>query len=62
VVGWAFDAEIIHIAERAGLKIHQEPVVWRDDHRSKVRVAWACASSFGELIRIWWNGILGRYK
>ena len=59
---WAFDAEILHIADRLRFVIHQEPVVWRDDAASRVKVAGACVRSLASLLLIWYNGISGRYK
>jgi dolichyl-phosphate beta-glucosyltransferase len=59
---WAFDAEILHIADRLALRIHQEPVTWRDDAASKVRVAGACVKSLRSLLAIWYNGVSGRYR
>jgi len=59
---WAFDAEILHIADRLRLKICQQPVVWRDDAATKVKVAGACVKSLKSLAVIWWNGISGKYR
>ncbi|CAM5630717.1 glycosyl transferase [Streptomyces spiroverticillatus] len=36
--GWFFDTEILVLAERAGLRIHEVPVDWVDDPRSSVRI------------------------
>ncbi|MFJ2743154.1 glycosyltransferase [Streptomyces sp. NPDC087440] len=36
--GWFFDTELLVLAERAGLRIHEVPVDWVDDPRSSVRV------------------------
>ncbi len=58
---WAFDAEILHIADRRGLRVCQEPVTWRDDAATKVRLASACLRSLKSLIVIWLNGARGRY-
>src|SRR5712691_9674361 len=37
--GWFFDSELLVLAERAGLRIHEVPVDWIDDPDSRVRVA-----------------------
>ncbi len=37
-IGWFFDTELLVLAERAGLRIHEVPVDWVDDPDSRVRV------------------------
>jgi putative flippase GtrA len=42
--GWFFDTELLVLAERAGLRIHEVPVDWIDDADSRVNIiatAWA---------------------
>src|SRR5439155_12383385 len=34
--GWFFDTELLVLAERAGLRIHEVPVDWTDDPDSRV--------------------------
>jgi putative flippase GtrA len=36
--GWFFDTELLVLAERAGLRIHEVPVDWIDDTDSRVKV------------------------
>ncbi len=36
--GWFFDTELLVLAERAGLRIHEVPVDWIDDPDSRVNV------------------------
>ena len=36
--GWFFDTELLMLAERAGLRIHEVPVDWVDDADSRVKV------------------------
>ena len=36
--GWFFDTELLVIAERAGLRIHEVPVDWVDDPDSRVDI------------------------
>jgi putative flippase GtrA len=37
--GWFFDTELLVLAERAGLRIHEVPVDWIDDADSRVDIA-----------------------
>lgn len=62
VFNWSFDAEILYIAARRGFAVRQVPVTWRDEPGTKVRLLSACIDSFLGLLKIWRNGITGRYK
>ena len=44
--GWFFDTELLLLAERNGLRIHEVPVDWIDDSDSRVNVA---ATALGDL-------------
>jgi putative flippase GtrA len=44
--GWFFDTELLVLAERAGLRIHEVPVDWIDDPDSRVKVV---ATALGDL-------------
>ena len=44
--GWFFDTELLVLAERAGLRIHEVPVDWIDDADSRVKVV---ATALGDL-------------
>ncbi|WP_460573391.1 bifunctional glycosyltransferase family 2/GtrA family protein [Humibacter soli] len=58
--GWFFDTELLLLAERAGLRIHEVPVDWVDDPQSSVDV-WATAlADVRGLGRVWWSLARGR--
>lgn len=50
--GWSFDAEILYLAKRAGYRIQEIPVSWRDDPQTKVRLFHAVFGSLFDLLRI----------
>ncbi len=50
--GWGFDAEILFLARRLGLRVKEVPVVWADDASTKVRLASDALRSLSELVQI----------
>jgi putative flippase GtrA len=48
--GWFFDTELLVLAERAGLRIHEVPVDWVDDPDSRVDIL---ATALEDLRGIW---------
>jgi dolichyl-phosphate beta-glucosyltransferase len=52
--GFAFDAEILFLAKRLGLKVGEVPVSWKNDNRSKVRLLQDPPLMFLDLFRIRW--------
>lgn len=57
---WGFDDELLFLARKAGLRIVEVPVRWRNDTRSKVRWNDYLRTPL-ELLRIRWNDLLGNY-
>lgn len=57
--GWFFDTELLVLAERSGLRIHEVPVDWVDDPDSRVDIvstAVADLKGVGRLVRGFANG------
>jgi len=60
--GWAFDAELVVIAEVHGAKLAQVPVRWQHEDDTKVRLLSAVLESLAELLRIAWKRLRGDYR
>ena len=50
--GWFFDTELLVLAERAGLRIHEVPVDWIDDADSRVHVLSTALADLRGIIRL----------
>ena len=59
--GWFFDTELLVLAERSGLRIHEVPVDWVDDPDSRVDIVATAAADLkgiGRLLRSFANGVI----
>jgi dolichyl-phosphate beta-glucosyltransferase len=61
IEGFGFDPEILFLAKRHGLRAVEIPVRWAHDPATKVHVFRDSLRMFGDLLRIRWNWLLGRY-
>jgi len=61
IKGWAFDAEILFLAQKLGYRIVEVPVTWENDERTKVSLGKDIIRSLLELWRIKWHDWRGRY-
>ena len=50
--GWFFDTELLVLAERAGLRIHEVPVDWIDDPDSRVNVVGTAVADLRGIVRL----------
>lgn len=59
--GWAFDAELVVIAQVQKLKLAQLPVRWHHEDDTKVRLLAAVVGSLVEVAQISWRRWTGKY-
>jgi glycosyltransferase involved in cell wall biosynthesis len=60
--GWFFDTELLVLAERAGLRIHEVPVDWIDDPDSRVNVTSAALANLRGIVRLGTGLARGRIR
>jgi dolichyl-phosphate beta-glucosyltransferase len=59
--GWGFDFEILHIAQKLGFSIKEQPVNWTLGKESKVKLT-DYPKTLIELFKIWINELKGMYS
>jgi putative flippase GtrA len=57
---WFFDTELLVLAERAGLRIHEVPVDWIDDADSRVDIVATALGDLRGVCRVGWGLAWGR--
>ncbi len=57
---WFFDTELLVLAERSGLRIHEVPVDWVDDPDSRVDVLRTALDDLRGIRRLSWSLLTGR--
>jgi glycosyltransferase involved in cell wall biosynthesis len=58
---FSFDAEVLFIARKLGLRAAEVPVRWNNVEGTKVSM-WSGARSFLDLVTIRWNAVRGLYR
>src|SRR3954447_3443495 len=59
--GWFFDTEVLVLAERAGMRIHEVPVDWVDDPDSRVDIVDTALGDLRRMARLVWASHLVRF-
>ncbi len=57
---WFFDTELLVLAERSGMRIHEIPVDWVDDPDSRVDVVRTAVDDLRGMRRLGWSLLTGR--
>ena len=60
--GWFFDTELLVLAERAGLRIHEVPVDWIDDSDSRVDIVATVRADLRGIARLGYGLATGTIK
>ncbi|HQP36109.1 MAG TPA: glycosyltransferase family 2 protein [Polyangiaceae bacterium] len=60
--GFGFDAEVLFVARKLGLRLLELPVVWSHVEGSKVGMLSDSTRMFTDLVQIRWNQVRGRYS
>lgn len=59
---WGFDPELLYLARRAGLKVQEVPVAWAHVEGTRLNPLRDGIRMFGEVLKIRWNAITGKYS
>ncbi len=62
IYGFCFDVELLFIAKKFGYKIKEVPVKWVDQKGSKISPLKDAFKMLIDLIKIKYNGLVGKYK
>ncbi|HKW19427.1 MAG TPA: dolichyl-phosphate beta-glucosyltransferase [Terriglobales bacterium] len=59
--GWGFDAELLYVAHRIGMKVREIPVVWSDAEGTRIHPLRDGLKMITEVLVIRWNALNGKY-
>jgi glycosyltransferase involved in cell wall biosynthesis len=59
--GWFFDTELLVLAQRRGLRIHEVPVDWVDDPDSRVDIVHTALTDLKGVVRLLGGGPIGKF-
>jgi len=58
---WGFDAELLYLARKFGLKVEEVPVIWAHSEGTRINPLRDGIKMFVETLKIRWNGMSGKY-
>lgn len=59
--GYGLDCELLYVAEKQGLRVHEVPVIWTNSLDSRVKPFIDSLDMTREVLIVRWNAWLGRY-
>jgi len=59
---WGFDPELLFLAQRLQLRTVEVPVAWAHDERSKINPLLDGMKMAGEILRVRWYALTGKYR
>ncbi len=62
MIGWSFDVELLHIAQKRGYKIVAVPITWYYKDKSKIKPLRDSYRMFRDVMLIRWNSLRGKYN
>jgi dolichyl-phosphate beta-glucosyltransferase len=62
IEGWGFDAELLYLADRLGLKVKEVPVIWSDAVGTRISPLRDGLHMLAEVLTIRWNAVTGKYS
>jgi glycosyltransferase involved in cell wall biosynthesis len=58
---WGFDPELLYLARKLGFKVAEVPVQWAHREGTRISPLRDGTRMFGEMLKIRWNGLTGKY-
>jgi dolichyl-phosphate beta-glucosyltransferase len=62
IEGWGFDAELLFLAQRSGLRVKEVAVVWSDAEGTRIHPLRDGLHMIAEVLAIRWNAVMGKYS
>jgi dolichyl-phosphate beta-glucosyltransferase len=62
IKGWGFDIEVLFLARKRKLRVHEVPIEWHYRSQSKVRPVRDSLAMTFEILRVRWYSLSGAYR